>query len=626
MNTRTRIAFFLICFGVVVCMLVCCAETDTGSQMPEKAAGSDVTVGRLLLDMLDAYNTKAEDGAERIDAEVAALGDETAAAVAECWKMVYMDPGYRLYVYGTDEPSELPVSGRHAFVVLGYELSDGEMTAELKGRCDAAAIAAAAFPDSIIVCSGGATGKNNPENHTEAGLMKQYMVEQHGIAADRIFIDESAMNTVDNAVNTLEILEAQQIEIMTLVTSAYHQPRAQVLYTAVAARYKQERGYSVQSVGNFCYEIEPQGAFAAMDALVTVAQLAGIIQLSEDDAKLVSDVTTAAMHPPFSQWEDQSPTVESVTAYVQLITDPESEAFVPEEERIAVFDFDGTLYGELFPTYFDVCLFLHRALHDETYTPNEDVYAYAAEYEAALAQGLPEPEAPRSTAQMTAECFSGMTVEEYRAYIREFMKMPASGFSGMTYAKGFYKPMLQLIEYLEKNGFTVFISSGSERTLVRELINGVIDIPPYRVIGSTFSLAATGQNDAAGRSYTYAADDDVLIGGDLAVKNQKTNKVFSIVDEIGQIPVLVFGNSSGDLAMAQYALQHGGKAYMLLADDAEREYGDAEKAAAFAEECRALGFETVSMRDEFKTIYGRGVNKTAEQTKDGAPEELVPAA
>ena len=62
--------------------------------------------------------------------------------------------------------------------------------------------------------------------------------------------------------------------------------------------------------------------------------------------------------------------------------------------------------------------------------------------------------------------------------------------------------------------------------------------------------------------------------------------------------------------MAQYALQHGGKAYMLLCDDTERDYGDPETAASFAETCRKLGFETISMRDEFETIYPAGAVKT----------------
>ena len=92
--------------------------------------------------------------------------------------------------------------------------------------------------------------------------------------------------------------------------------------------------------------------------------------------------------------------------------------------------------------------------------------------------------------------------------------------------------------------------------------------------------------------------------GNLVTKNQNTNKVFSIIDEIGKCPILVFGNSSGDLAMAQYVLQHGGKGYMLLCDDTERDYGDLAVAAKFADSCEKMGLETVSMKNDFATIYG----------------------
>jgi len=234
--------------------------------------------------------------------------------------------------------------------------------------------------------------------------------------------------------------------------------------------------------------------------------------------------------------------------------------------------------------------------------------------------GEPEPDSPRSTAQMAAECFAGMSIDEYRAYVRAFMHQPAYGFDGMTYGEGFYLPMLSLVEYLYENDFTVFISSGSERTMVRELIDGTLDmwIPPYRVIGSTFSLTATNQGDKEGRSYTYSQEDEVLMEGNLVVKNQKANKVFSIVDEIGAPPVLVFGNSSGDLAMAEYCIQHGGKAWMLLCDDVERDYGDPETATAFAADCLERGIETISMRDEFATIYGEDVVMTEEELDDAA--------
>ena len=91
--------------------------------------------------------------------------------------------------------------------------------------------------------------------------------------------------------------------------------------------------------------------------------------------------------------------------------------------------------------------------------------------------------------------------------------------------------------------------------------------------------------------------------------------------------------------MAQYTVQNGGKAYMLLCDDTERDYGDVEKAASFEQKCKELGFKTVSMKNEFETIYGENVKKTsylpAEETsteetgKEGtaAPaEEAAPAA
>ena len=142
--------------------------------------------------------------------------------------------------------------------------------------------------------------------------------------------------------------------------------------------------------------------------------------------------------------------------------------------------------------------------------------------------------------------------------------------------------------------------------MVRELTRGVLDpwIPSYRVIGSAFSLKATGQGDKKGRSYTYAPDDQVLMEGNLVDKNQRSNKVFNIVNQIGKAPILVFGNSSGDLAMGQYAVQNGGKAYMLLCDDTGRDYGNPEVAESFAQDCANLGFETVSMKNDFATIYG----------------------
>ena len=319
-------------------------------------------------------------------------------------------------------------------------------------------------------------------------------------------------------------------------------------------------------------------------------------------------------------WKADSPAMASIVSFVESVTDEKSTSFVPEDERIAVFDMDGTLYGELFPTYFDECLLLHRLLHDASYQASAEDRAWAQAAENALLCGEPEPDSPRSSAQMAAEAFQGFTVEEYRSYVRGFLSEPVAGFENMTYAEGFYLPMVALVQYLSEHGFTVFISSGSERSLARELIADDLGewIPPYRVIGSTFSLEASGQGEKEGRKYTYTPDDQVLLEGNLLQKNQRMNKVVTIVDEIGAAPLLVFGNSSGDISMAQYAVQHGGKAFMLLCDDTLRDYGDPETAASFAETCRSLGFETVSMRDEFETIYKTDTRKTSLVLKPAA--------
>ena len=212
----------------------------------------------------------------QVNEDILVLDDKLINYIAEKWKMICLDPDYRILVNGKDDPTEIPVSGKHAFVVLGFELKDGEMKDELKDRCDAAAAAARVFPDSILVCSGGATGENNPESHTEAGLMKEYLTQECGIEADRIFIDEKAMDTVGNALNTFEILKEQQIEEATIITSNYHQRRANLLYEALGEFIRETEDYSVSFIGNYSCEAESSYG-AGMEERIIAPQLSDMI-------------------------------------------------------------------------------------------------------------------------------------------------------------------------------------------------------------------------------------------------------------------------------------------------------------------------------------------------------------
>jgi len=330
------------------------------------------------------------------------------------------------------------------------------------------------------------------------------------------------------------------------------------------------------------------------------------------------DTDTAAVYEEtIPNWTEDSSVMESIVSFVNEASDENAEGFVPEEDRIAVFDFDGTLFGELFPAYFDHCLLIHRALYDESYEPSDEMKEYALEMEEAM---LNRTKLPKGSANYIAEAFKGMTVEEYRAYVREMMAEPVWGFEGMNYGEGFYKPMVSLVQYLAEHDFTIFISSGSERNMIRELIEGTLDdcIPSWQVIGSDFTLTSPAQGDTADRDFDYGTDDTVIMEGTPASKNLMAGKVYHIISEIGKPPVLVFGNSSGDLAMAAYAVQNGGKSYLLLCDDTERDYGNLDTAESFAETCEERGFETVSMKNDFATIYGEDVYITEEEALEPA--------
>ena len=248
----------------------------------------------LFNDLLAAYETPSEGDDSRIDADLESIRGVSeadyavAGTIADCWRRVFLDDDYPLYLHdGGERAAALEAAGLRdgdiqAIVVLGYELKDGEMTDELKGRCDAAAAVARSFPGAILVCSGGATGDNNPDGHTEAGLMKDYLANQCGIDAARIRTDERAMTTAENAVNTFAMLETEGIGSMTLVTSAYHQQWSQVVYSAVGALYARSVGWQPEIVANYCLDIEPSSERLSHGASIALRQVSSILNLPKD--------------------------------------------------------------------------------------------------------------------------------------------------------------------------------------------------------------------------------------------------------------------------------------------------------------------------------------------------------
>ena len=126
-------------------------------------------------------------------------------------------------------------------------------------------------------------------------------------------------------------------------------------------------------------------------------------------------------------------------------------------------------------------------------------------------------------------------------------------------------------------------------------------------------LISSSQGTEAGVNFTMGREDDLVRTDELIIKNLKTNKVLQISQEIGKVPVLSFGNSSGDQAMHNYCLGnklHKSAAFMLVADDDARDHADLTEAVRREAKWREAGYHIISMRNDFKTIYGDGVVKT----------------
>ena len=328
-------------------------------------------------------------------------------------------------------------------------------------------------------------------------------------------------------------------------------------------------------------------------------------------------------------WTEDSAAAESLNAYLLAVTDEASPDYIPVADRIAVFDLDGTLMCETYPFCFEYMVFADYALNSGSDTITDEVKAVAQEI---LDAAGGEKPSGMSTRQATAGAiaYQGMTMEELAEVVRAFKDSEAMGFSGLKRGDAYYKPMLELFDKLLENDFTVYIVTATERNIVREVIRGTLNIPPAQVIGTEYGYIATSQGDEADTDYTFQPADQIVFDGNYYGENAKTSKVDAIVREIGQQPVLAFGNSSGDLAMEIYTISNNpyrSAAYMVVADDGEREYGDFDGTADKKASYEGMGIGVISMRDDFATIYGEGVERTEIiQAVKEAEKEEAPAA
>ena len=315
----------------------------------------------------------------------------------------------------------------------------------------------------------------------------------------------------------------------------------------------------------------------------------------------------------FKLWNDCD-SLNALIEYVEDVTNKKSPNYIPVEDRIATFDMDGTFIGELYPSYFEYNMLEYRVLEDPDYKDkaSESEIAVANAIRDFVRNGKPLPDHfDLIHGRAAAKAYSGFTIPDFDAYVKDFAKKTPNGFEGMTYAESFFKPMLEVFDYLTAKGFTFYVVSGSDRFLCRALVDS-LGIAPNRVIGMDVLLKSDNQGDEEGLDYTFKTSDTLIRTDVLLIKNLKTNKVKNIAQEIGKVPVLSFGNSGGDSAMHNFCLsnkKYKTRAFMLIADDDEDDHANREKALKLGQQWKEAGYVVISMRDDFKTIYGENVKK-----------------
>jgi phosphoserine phosphatase len=274
---------------------------------------------------------------------------------------------------------------------------------------------------------------------------------------------------------------------------------------------------------------------------------------------------------------------------------------------------DGTLTCETYYTYYDTMMFIEYCLVDHPDEVSDELKQVAAAIQ-------PGYKADETLARNFAKAYAGMTMEEFRDYAVEFGQRETSSFTNMRYIDNCYLPMAELVRYLYENDFTIYVISGTERTTTRAIVENspIADyVTPNHVIGTDFEVKVKGYEDVAfNMDYKYADGDELVLTGGFIQKNLNGNKAVYVEREIGKRPVLAFGNSGSDTSMMNYTIDsrnpHPAQAYMLVADDDEREWGTMNWEEE-AEKNRAAGYIPISMKRDFAQIYKDGITKAAQQ-------------
>lgn len=242
---------------------------------------------------------------------------------------------------------------------------------------------------------------------------------------------------------------------------------------------------------------------------------------------------------PLPSWHEGT-SKKSIIEFVKKTTTEGSEEFIPVADRVACFDNDGTLWSEQ-PMYFQLAFALDRI---KALAPQHPEWKTKQPFKSLLEGDVTNALAgEHAVMEIVMTTHAGMTTEEFDTIVKEWMSTAIHPRTGKQYAEMIFQPMVELLNYLQTNGYKVFIVSGGGMDFMRAWVEDVYGIPPDQVVGSSAKVK-------------YEVDED---GNPTLIKlpslnfiDDKEAKPVGIHQYIGKRPVFSVGNSDGDYAMLQW--------------------------------------------------------------------------
>lgn len=314
-------------------------------------------------------------------------------------------------------------------------------------------------------------------------------------------------------------------------------------------------------------------------------------------APLFMCLAVAAASEPLPSWNDGA-TKQAIIDFVVRVTKDGSADFVPEAQRVAVFDNDGTLWAEQ-PMYVQALFVADRvktlaSQHPEWTTKEPFASLLKGDATGVAASG------ESGIAELIAITHAGMSTDEFAVIVSDWIATARHSKTGRLYTEMVYQTMIELLAYLRENGFKTFIVSGGGIEFMRPWAERVYGIPPEQVIGSTGGLKFEMRDGVP----------VIMKTPDLVLNDDKDGKPVGIQRHIGRRPIAAFGNSDGDLQMLEWTCSPPGARLCLLVHhtDAEREWaydrtsrvGRLDKAL---DEATARGWTIVDMKQDWKTVF-----------------------